>query len=88
VSARPQVFVVADQQKIYTNRVLGSGKWSGWSSFGIPGSANSVADLDASEDSSGRCLLFMVANNGKAFVRFKTSDTTWANWKTIAAGKY
>jgi hypothetical protein len=87
-NARPQVFVVTDKKRIHTRWADGLGQWSAWSSFGIPGSATSVADLDATTDSSGRCLLLMVADGGKAYVRNKTSDTTWGGWKTVANGSY
>jgi hypothetical protein len=83
----PQFFVVANQSSIYTRSADLLGNWSGWSSFGLPASVTSVADLDAAQDSSGRCLLFMVSDAG-AFVRARTSDTTWGNWISVAGGSY
>ena len=88
LAGAPQVFVVANQQAIYTRSANSLGQWSAWSSFTLPGSATGVLDLDAATDSSGRCLLFMVSNGGGAFVRARTSDTTWGNWVSVAAGSY
>lgn len=88
IAGRPQIFVVTNNQEIYTRSADGLGQWSAWSLFGIPNSAGSVADVDASADSNGRCLLFMVADGGSAYVRSKTSDTTWGNWKKITGGSY
>jgi hypothetical protein len=87
-SAKPQVFVVADDAKIYTRSVLPNGNWGLWSDFGIAGSASSVVDIDAASDASGRCLLFMVADGSGAFTRAKISDTAWGDWFTVAGGSF
>jgi hypothetical protein len=84
----PQVFVVTNQQSIYTRSANALGQWSAWSSFGMPTAISNVVDLDAAADSNGRCLLFMVTNGGGAFVRAKTSHTTWGNWVAVAGGAY
>jgi hypothetical protein len=82
----PQVFVVANQSSIYTRSANSLGQWSAWSLFALWDGG--VLDLDAATDSSGRCLLFMVSNGGGAFVRARTSDTTWGNWVKVAGGSY
>ncbi len=87
-SGKPQVFVVADNARIYTRSVLPNGNWGPWSNFGIAGSVNSVADIDAASDASGRCLLFMIANGGGAFTRAKITDTQWGDWFTVAGGSF
>lgn len=87
-SGKPQVFVVADNARIYSRSVLSNGTWGPWSNFGIPGSASSVADIDAAVDGNGRCLLFMVADGGDAYVRVKASNTAWREWGRVAQGSY
>ena len=83
----PQIFVVNNQNSIYTRSANSLGQWSAWSAFGLPASAANVLDVDAAQDNSGRCLLFMVSDAG-AFVRARTSNTTWGSWVSLAAGSY
>lgn len=84
---RPQVFVVADNAKIYTRSADRHGRWSPWASFGVPSSSGSVVDIDAARDDTGRSWLFMVANGGSAFTRWQTSGS-WGSWKMISNGSY
>jgi len=85
---RPQIFVVADKQKIYTRSANIFGVWSRWSSLALPSNITSVADLDAATDADGHCQLFMVASGGRAYARTKVTDTTWGGWTNVAVGKY
>jgi hypothetical protein len=86
-TARPQVFVVINNQRIFTRWVLSNGGWSLWTDFGLQGIANTVVDIDTSTDMQGRCLLFATTEGG-AFVRAKISDSTWGGWFTVANGTF
>ncbi len=84
----PQVFVVVNGAAIYTVKSLPDGSWGSWTNFGIPPSAGSARDIDATTDSSGRPVLLMVANHGSAYARVKLSDTAWSDWSTILTGTF
>ena len=86
-SAKPQVFALANNQRIFTRSVLSNGNWGSWTDFGLLGFANTVIDIDASSDMQGRCLVFITTETG-AFVRAKISDTAWGSWFTVASGAF
>lgn len=86
-SNKPQLFALANNQRIFTRSVLPNGAWGSWTEFGPLNFANTVVDVDAASDAQGRCLLFLTTEGG-AFVRAKTSDTTWGNWFTVAGGTF
>ena len=87
-TSKPQVFVVVNEQSIYTRSVDSAGSWGSWTSFSLPSGVTSVQDLDTAYDSAGRCQLFMVAKGGSAYTRAKTSDTAWGSWSTVSTGTY
>lgn len=89
VNSRPQVFVVRNGTTIYSRRATGTGTWDPWYSFGLPAGVTTVADVDAAYDGYNRCALFMVAQNGAAYVRYMTNDTDWStSWSLVASGGY
>ena len=87
-SAKPQVFVISDNEKIYTRSGLSNDNWGSWSNFGVPSSGTGVVDIDAATDAGGRCQLFIVNNAGDVFTRTKTSDTSWGSWNKVTNGSY
>jgi hypothetical protein len=83
---KPQVFVVADGQHIYSKQPATGG---GWSEFALPFGVTTVADIDVAYGSvENRCGLYMVADGGAAYVRMKATNSTWGGWTLIALGSY
>jgi hypothetical protein len=86
-SGKPQVFVIADNSRIYSRHVAANGKWSSkWSNIGIPANVGGVLDIDTAHDNNGRCQLFIVSGNGNVYLRAKTTDNNWRPWQRIVLG--
>jgi alpha-galactosidase len=87
---RPQIFVIGQDNTIWTAYKTGTdpnSAWSGWSSMGNPGV--SINQLTVGTSADGRLNLFATGSDGNVWNAYKqTSDTNsqWSGWSSMGQG--
>jgi len=85
---KPEVFVVDSSGALFSRGTVSSMFSTSWTSVAVPAPIDGVTDIDATSDSSGRCMLLATGIHGGAFARAKLADGTWGGWFTIAGGSF
>jgi hypothetical protein len=83
----PQIFVVANGNRIFTRSSSSTGWTRRWNSVRLPAGVTSVLDLDATTGTKGECMLLMVDGNGSVFSRSMPAGYA-GTWVRVMSGSH